>query len=146
MTGQYLIGRGLPSLRRAVTAQWNWKNSSHRRERPLAPSSTPIKQGLITGNCRSRCYAYAKNSEAGVAFPGACLGRSIWRTNFCSCSRSPLSPQLMGSRGKAKQVHLASGWRRCYRDVDGETTTRLMGQSAPDSSSRFTPQVSSLHG
>ena len=32
---------------------------SHRLERPLAPSSTPIEQWLITGNCRSTCCVYA---------------------------------------------------------------------------------------
>ena len=45
---------------------------SHRRKQPLASSSTPIEQGLITGNsCFPCCVDADGNGEAGVSSPGS---------------------------------------------------------------------------
>ena len=51
----------------------------HRRKQPLASSSTPIKQWLITGNCCFPCCVDADgNGEAGVSSPGCRLLVGRW--------------------------------------------------------------------
>ena len=50
------------------------ENPSHRREKPLAPGSTPNEPGLITGRLLLPVLCLRWDSEAGVTSPDAGLG------------------------------------------------------------------------
>ena len=105
------------------------ETSSHRREQPLAPSSTPIELGLITGNCCSPCSAYACAAKMEY------LSMHAWAVDMeileCPVARIPLSALLAGSNGSASQYSWCQRGCRSCRMMPHFSIIRLRG-STPD--------------
>ncbi|CAH2045038.1 unnamed protein product, partial [Iphiclides podalirius] len=80
---QYLIGRGLPDLKQAVTDQWTYKGSSYCQKWPLAPALTPIGADLkpvtatprVVFHLEGRTHVTLSSSPAG---PTGMTSQYVW--------------------------------------------------------------------
>ena len=83
------------------------ENPSHRREKPLAPGSTPNEPGLITGRLLLPVLCLRWDSEAGVTSPDAGLGEWYGDPGVPSRHDPPLGVAGMVQR-KGKPIQSVS--------------------------------------